>query len=62
MQTDPSGFGTATIPAHHGMGSLSLEMTPSDSMRSNSAFTFGRIGNGMLRGVCSANGVASGLR
>ena len=62
MRTDPSGLGTATMPAHHGVGSSTFEMTPSDFMRSSSAFTFCRMGNGTLRGVWRANGVASFLR
>ena len=62
MRTDSSSLGTATMPAHHGVGAVTLEMTPSDSMHSSSAFTFGCIGRGTLQGVWRANGVVSGLR
>ena len=62
IRTDPSDLGTATMPAHHGVGSSILEITPSPSMRSSSALTFGRMGSGTLRGVWRANGVASGFK
>ena len=60
--TVPSFLGTTTIPAHQGVGTSILEMTPMDSMRASSSFTFMRSGSGTFLGVWRAKGVASGLR
>ena len=43
MRTLPSCFGTTTIPAHQSVGSSTLEMTPSCSIRCSSLFAFGII-------------------
>ena len=50
MRTALSGLGTASMPAPHGVGAVTLEMTPSDSMCSSLTFTFGCIGRGTLQG------------
>ena len=42
-------FGTTTMPAHHGVGVSTFEITPSDSMWDNSSLTFWRRGMGTLR-------------
>ena len=44
----PDFFGTTTIPAHHGVGSSTLEIMPQDSIQVDSSWTFLRIGSGML--------------
>ena len=62
IRTVPSFLGTTTIPAHQGVGTSTLEMTPKDSMRDSSSFTFLQSGSGTFLGVCRAKGVASGLR
>ena len=59
--TEPDDFGTTTIPAHHGDGSLTGEMTPMVCIRSSSSSTFLRNGMGTLQAVCNAYGGASGL-
>ena len=56
MRTSPDLFGTTTIPAHHGVGVVTLEITPSFSIRSSSFFTRGRRGIGTFLGVNSAYG------
>ena len=47
----PDFLGTTTIPAHHGVGSSTLEMIPSDSIRSSSSakweWNVTRCGEGM---------------
>ena len=58
MRTAPLGLGTTTMPAHHGVGSSTLEMTPRFSIRCNSSLTFWRSGMGTLRGVYIACGWA----
>ena len=58
----PSLFGTTTIPAHHGVGSSTFEMTPMDSMRSSSSLTFGRNGRGTCLGANREGGVVPDLR
>ena len=60
IQTVPSFLGTTTIPAHQGVGTSTLEMTPKDSMRDSSSFTFLQSGSGTFLG--RVKGVASGLR
>ena len=49
------------MPAHHGEGSLTGEMTPMVCIWSNSSSTFLRNGIGTLRAVCSAYGATPGL-
>ena len=44
IRTFPSGFGTTTIPEHQSVGSWMHLTTPSLSIRSSSALTFGSIG------------------
>ena len=61
MRTFPPFLGTTTMPAHHGVGSSNLVMTPISSILASSCATFGRRGRAMLRGVDSAYGFASGL-
>ena len=53
IQSAPSFFGTTTMPAHHGVGSSTLEMTPRDSIRSSSSWTLGRLGSG----TCMSGGI-----
>ena len=60
--TIPSFLGTTTIPAHQGVEISILEMTPKDSMRTSSSFTFLQSGSGTFLGVWRAKGVASGIR
>ena len=60
MRTVPFFFGTATIPAHQGVGSSTLEMTPNSSILFNSSVTLGRNGKGIFLGVDNAYGIASG--
>ena len=48
--TSPLDFGTATIGAHQGVGSVTGIITPKDCSLSNSAFTFLCNGNEMRRG------------
>ena len=61
MRIAPDFLGTTTIPAHHGVGSSTLEMMPMDSILFSSSMTFGQSGSGTWRGVNSAYGFASGL-
>ncbi len=42
-------LGTATMPLYHGVGVVTLDMTPSDSMHCSLAFTFCRIDRGTLQ-------------
>ena len=58
-QTFPPGFGTTTIPEHQSVGSWTRLTTPSHSIRSSSALTFGSIVITTLWGVVRANGVES---
>ena len=58
----PDGLVTMTIPAHHGVGSLTLEITPSFCIRCSSFSTSARCGSATRRGTYMANGVASGFR
>ena len=53
------GFATTTIPEHQSVGSWTRLTTPSLSIRSSSALTFGSIGIATLRGVVRANGLES---
>ena len=54
MRTLSLVLGTTTIPAHHSVGSSTLEMMSSCSIRESSSFTFDKSGMGTLRGVLSA--------
>ena len=45
IHTCPDGLGTATMPEHHGDGSLTGDMTPNDSIRLNSFCTLLRRGS-----------------
>ena len=56
--TLPAGFGMATIPAHHFVGLVTLDMTPSLVIRSSSSFTLGRSGMATCLGTDKANGMA----
>ena len=56
--TSLSCFGITTIPAHHGEGSVTFEMTPTFSMRSSSSLTWALIGMGTFHGVNRAYGQA----
>ena len=49
--TFPDFFGTTTIPAHQGVDSDTVVITPIDSIRSSSSFTFFLIGIGTFQGV-----------
>ena len=60
MRTFPDFFGTTTIPAHHGVSSVTLEIILSFSMQFSSSMSFGLRGSGTFLGVNSANGFASG--
>ena len=62
MRIAPFFFGTTTIPAHHGVGSSTFEMTPIDSIRSSSSLTFGRNGRGTCLGAYREWGVAPDFR
>ena len=59
--TDPNFFGTTAMPAHHGVGSSTREITPSDSMHVSSSCTFFLRGKGTFCGVKRAQGLALGL-
>ena len=61
MRTFPLDLGTTTIPAHQGVGSSTLRMTPSFSMRSSSSRTFAFRGKATHLGVMIACGLASGF-
>ena len=54
--TAPEAFGTTTIAAHHGVGSVTRDITPRFF---NSVCTFGLKARGMFLGVHKANGCAS---
>ena len=58
--TFPFFLGTTTIPAHHSVGSVTLEITPAFSILSSSSATCDRRGRGTCRGVKIACGFASG--
>ena len=60
IRTLPDFLGTTTIPAHHGVGSDTLEITPVFSVLSSSSATLGRRGKGTCCGVKSACGLVSG--
>ena len=51
MWTAPNFLGTTTIPAHHGVGLLTLEINPVFSILLSSAATRGQSGSGTCRGV-----------
>ena len=51
IRSAPSFSGTTTMPAHHGVGSSALEMTPRDSIRSSSSWTLGRRVSGESRSL-----------
>ena len=59
--TFPDFFGTTTIPAHHWVGSSTLDITPIASILASSCATFGLSGRAMLCGVVNANGCTSGF-
>ena len=42
-------FGTTTMPAHHGVGVSTFEITLSDSMRDNLSLTFWQRGMGTCK-------------
>ena len=58
MRMAPSFLGTKTIPAHHGVGSSTLEITSIDSIRLSSSLTFWHSDSGTCRGVKSEYGLA----
>ena len=58
MQTEPD---FTTMPAHQGVGSSTLDMTPRDSICSSSSWTFLLGGSGTFLGVKSVNGLGSGF-
>ncbi len=51
MRSFPFFLGATTMPAHQGVGSDTLDITPAFSIRSNSCLTFGRNGKGTCLGV-----------
>ena len=55
----PDFLGTTTIPAHQDVGSVTLDITPNDSIQFNSSSTLSRNGIGTFLGVCKAWGLAS---
>ena len=59
---DPDGLGATTIAAHHGVGSVTWEITPRLSIRFNSCLTFSHRGIGMFLAIKSEKGLASGFR
>ena len=59
--TFPDFFRTTTIPAHHGVGSVTLEMMPAFSIFPSSSANLGRRGRGTLRGVKRAKSLAPGI-
>ena len=61
VDTDSAFFGMTTIPAHHGVGSVTLEIMPASSIYHSSAATRDCRGRATLRGVKRANGLASGF-
>ena len=67
IQTAPEAFGTTTIAAHQGVGSLTRDITPKPSMRCNasmrcnSACTFGLSARGIFLGVLKAKGCELGF-
>ena len=60
MRTLPNFLGATTIPAHHRVGSDTLEITPAFSILSSSSATLGLRGKGTCCGVKRACGLASG--
>ena len=54
--TAPEAFGTTTIAAHQGVGSLTQNITPKLSMPCSSACTFGLSARGIFLGVLNACG------
>ncbi len=61
IRTEPDFLGTTTIPAHKGVGTSTLEITPMASMHSSSLATVSLNGSATLRGEKSEYGAASGL-
>ena len=57
----PDFLGTTTIPAHHGVGTSTLEITPMASILASCLVTLGLRGRAMLQGVESAYAIASGF-
>lgn len=51
MRTPLDFLGTTTIPAHQGVGSDTLEITPAFSTLSSSSVTLGWRGKGTCHGV-----------
>ena len=49
--TCPDGFGTTTMPKHHGDSSPTGDMTPNDSIHLNSFCTFLRSDSGTFLAV-----------
>ena len=61
IQIAPFFLGTMTMPAHHSVGWSTREITPRDSILSNSCWTLARNASGTCCGVNIACGVASGF-
>ena len=61
IQTAPEAFGTTTIAAHQGVGSVARDITPILSMCCNSICTFGHKARGMFLGVLKEKGVEFGF-
>ena len=55
------GFGTATMPAHHSVGSFTLVISPMLCIHSNLSLTFGINGSATCPRVIMAYGVLSSL-
>lgn len=49
--TTPDFLGIITIPAHHGISWLTVEITPIAPINSSSSFTFSQRGRGTFLGV-----------
>ena len=54
----PSGFGTITMPAHHGVACSTQDITPRLSILSNSFFTLGSKGMATCLGLLREEGSA----
>ena len=59
--TFPEGFGTTTMPAHHGDGSFIQDITPGNSIWLSSFCTSFHIKIGTRLAACNAHGLASGF-
>ena len=62
VRTFPLLFGTTTIPAHHSVGSSTLQITPNSCIHLSSCSTLDLSGMGILLGVASAYCLASGFK